>query len=93
MIKENGSITIGTKKSGKEVYMESRLAPINEGIVDKEKARGKEKITDEACEICGRYHFGKCMYRTNQCYRCGMTGHFARYCNNKVRRSERPSYK
>ena len=42
MIEENGSITIGTKESEKDVYMESCLAPINEEIVDEEKAIGKK---------------------------------------------------
>ena len=39
------------KKSRKEVCIESHLTLINKETSDEEKAKGKEKVTVEACKI------------------------------------------
>ena len=50
--KGNRSTNIETKKSRKEVCIESHLTLINKETSDEEKAKGKEKVTIEACKLC-----------------------------------------
>ena len=45
--------------------MEFRLAKINEESSSAMEAKGKGKVTNEACKMCEWADYGKCLYGSN----------------------------
>jgi hypothetical protein len=46
------------------------------------KFRGNRSMSadDTFCPKCNRHHQGQCCTKTNNCFRCGQSGHFVRNC-------------